>query len=908
VAVAASLVVLRSASPSFATSPPAGASIRPVELRCEYLNEPLGVDVPHPRLSWRLAATDEAARGQRQSSYQIHVATADDRLTAGTADVWDSGPVRSDDTQNIECAGPPMRSGQRCCWSVRSADENGTWSPWSLPAHWTTGPLSPADWHAEWIGSPDAVGRKLGDKPVDNAMPDPWFRKSFDLPTTPVRAVVYVASVGYHELYVNGQKVGDAVLAPSATDYAVRARYDTYDVAGLLRPGRNTIGIWLGTGWSIFPAYQTADKPAAPIVLAQAEITLPDGPTVRVGTDGSWRTRASPNMLLGFYDAHGFGGERYDGRLDQPDWSAPTADEAGWGSAVVFHPRLVVSADLTEPNRLFHPIAPVAVAEPRPGVYRVDMGLNYAGWFEMPIVANPGDRVEFQFSEHDDKAMDYGLHSVYVLGPSGGGTFRNRFNYMSGRWVQVTGLRAKPDLSQVKGWVIHTDYRRVGGFQCDQPLLNRIYDAANWTFENVTLGSYLVDCPQRERRGYGDGFAGLRMAVDNYRLDAFLTKWAQDWRDVQEPDGDVPYTAPTVLGGGGPAWSGFCVSLPWETYRRYGDRRVLADSYPEIKRWLASLETRSRSDLLARFGGPWSFLGDWQWPGFRGDRARVEKSKRQMGDTPEALFFNNCYWIYNLQTAAKVADALGDAPAAAGYRHRADEVRSAVHRTFYNAADHSYVNGFPAYLAIALLVDLPPADQRDAVWHRLDHEIMVTRKGHVWAGIIGGGFLFEALLNANRNDLLYSMISKPDYPGWGDQLAHGATNFYEDWDYKGTRLHDSFLYVGGWFIEGLAGIKPSDDGYRHVVIEPWIDQSTGPRRVAAHYDSAYGRIGVAWAKDDRGSVSVDVDVPPGTEASLRLDGTRPGSTTEGGRSVSASPGITLGAGHFHFTAALEGHR
>ncbi len=380
--------------------------------------------------------------------------------------------------------------------------------------------------------------------------------------------------------------------------------------------------------------------------------------------------------------------------------------------------------------------------------------------------------------------MTHRLHSAYIIGPSGKGTFRNRFNYGVGRWITIRGLQAKPSAEQVRGWLVRTDYARAGHFECDNDLLNRIYDVTLWTFENLSLGGYVVDCPHRERMGYGgDAHATTRTALDNYSLAAFYTKWAEDWRDVQgsasawgtekaegqaggggkiEP-GNLPYTAPTYWGGGGPAWSGFCITLPWEVYRRYGDTRILEENFPMMQRWLEFLETKAKDDLLVRWGGEWDFLGDWLWPGAKGVN----------GDTPETLFFNNCYWIYNLQTAARITEILGQQEAAARYHQRAETVAKAAHGRFFQPADSSYVNGLPSYLAIALMVGVPPQDVRPAVWKRLEQEILVNRKGHIWAGITGGAFLFKTLLESERNDLIYEMVRQEDYPGWGDQLRRG---------------------------------------------------------------------------------------------------------------------------------------
>ncbi|HNQ90768.1 MAG TPA: family 78 glycoside hydrolase catalytic domain [Verrucomicrobiota bacterium] len=870
------------------------ASVTVSDLRCEYRRDPMAIDTPAPRLSWRLAAVDPAARGQRQTAYHLQVAASPTALDRGTADRWDSGPVTSANSHLVAYAGKALRAGDACFWRVRVADERGQWSAWSPAATWSMGPMSDADWTAGWIGTGQNFERGKGSPPPDNTLPDPWLCKRFELSAAPRRALMHVASIGYHELHVNGQKAGDAVLAPSATDHTRRARYVTYDITGLLRPGPNRLGLWLGTAWSIFPPYRTPDKPAAPIVLAQVDVELPDGTTRRIATDATWSWHPSPNTLLGVWDFMHFGGELYDANRERPDWCDPMRDDSGWKPVTTYSPRLTVSADTVEPNRLVHELKPVEIVESRPGVWRIDMGRVFAGWIEVPVEGQPGDRIEFQWSERREEPMTHRLRSVLILGPGGRATFRNRFNYGVGRWIQVQGLRKAPRPDTLRGWLIRSDYAPATAFECSDPLFNRIHAAILWTFENLSLGGYVVDCPQRERMGYGgDAHATTATGLDHFSLGAFYTKWSQDWRDVQgkaaawgidrkegqagsgtgiEP-GNLPYTAPTYWGGGGPGWSGFCVTLPWELHRRYGDRRILETNFDTIARWLAFLETKSANDLLRRWGGEWDFLGDWLWPGAEGVN----------GDTRETLFFNNCYWIYNLDTAARIARALGRTPEAESWTDRARRVRAAVHREFYDPATANYVNGFQAYLAIALLTGLPPQPLEAGVWKRFEDEILTTRRGHFWGGITGGSFIVRALIDHDRPDLMYTMAHQQDYPGWGHMLAKGATTLWEDWEGKLSQCHSSYLHLGAWFIEGLAGIQPGPDGlgYQDFVLRPGVWTDSPIEWVTARFQSPYGTIESRWKREPQGC-RYEFQVPPNTaatavvplqpSATLQLDG------------------------------------
>jgi alpha-L-rhamnosidase len=825
-------------------------------------------------------------------------------LMADEGDLWDSGAVASRASSLIPYGGKELHSRADCYWKVRVQDGNGGWSCWSAPARWTMGLLSPADWKGEWIGCADVFERKQGWPPPDNDLPDPWFRKEFDLEKQPERAVFTVASIGYHEVYINGEKVSPDVLSPAVTDHKHRVRYVTYEVAPYLRPGRNAIGLWLGYSWSIFPPFKTEDRPQTPLALAQLDVEMESGRWVSVPTDDSWKTHPSPNTTIGVWDFMHYGGERYDGRVEVGDWSTAGFDASGWVAATEYELERTLSAEMVEPNRIIKAIKPVSIEE-ADGGYRVDMGVNFVGWMEVLLRGEPGATIELQFSEREDQMMTHRLRSQYIIGPSGEGVFRNRFNYHSGRWVYVRGLDQQPEMDDFTGYFIRTDYARSGHFQCSNLLLNDIYESILWTYENLSLGGYVVDCPQRERMGYGgDAHATTETGLYNYDLGAFYTKWSQDWRDVQDETGNLPYTAPTYWGGGGPAWSGYCVTLPWEMYRRYGDRRILEQNFDTITRWLAFLETKAEDNMLVRWGGEWDFLGDWLWPGADGVN----------GDHPETLFFNNCYWVYNLQTAARIASILGREEAAKEWLDRTETVKTAVHARFYHPEDGSYANGFQGYLAIALLIDLPPDDEvRAKVWKRLEDEILVKRNGHIHAGITAGAFLFKTLMVFDRPDLVFPMMIQTDEPGWGFMLASGSTTIWESWEGDNSRLHSSYLYPGAWFIESLGGIRPGRDGagFRRFTIKPCLLEDRPLGRVEASLESEFGPISCAWELEGD-QLTCRVVIPPNTEAQLLLPAMDPDAVRESGKPLSDAPGvqgwsvesselsIQLGSGEYSF--------
>jgi alpha-L-rhamnosidase len=870
------------------------------QLRCEYLENPIGLDEQQPRLSWTLENDDQSKFGAAQTAYQIIVSNSVKNLNTNKGEIWNSSWIESSNMQLISYAGKPLISDKTYYWKVRIKDEKGDISRWSEQAQWTTGLFRKSEWKGSWIGTKQIFNPSL----TDCNIWDPWFRKNYRLVKKPERAILYLASVGFHELYVNGQKVNNDVLSPAVTDHVKRARYVAYDIAPLLQRGENVIAIWLGTSWSIFGPYIEKSRPNTPIVIAQANI---DGQLIK--TDETWLTHESPNKLLGTWDFGKMGGELFDARKNIQSWNALKTDESDWQKAIVYKPDLILSAQQVEPNRALGEIRPIAIVARPDGTFRVDMGVNFAGWTSIDVVGNQGDKIEFLYSERVQDDMTFNLHSAYILDKTGKGTFKNRFNYSSGRWITIKGLKVKPALTDIRGWMLRTNYNESASFECSDSLQNWIYKTVKWTFQNLSIGGYIVDCPQRERLGYGgDAHATCETGMMNYRMGAFYTKWMEDWRDVKGTEsvvgnmydtawfhkgqmsgrplhkGILPHTAPTYMGGGGPAWGGIVVSLPWFIYQQEGDKRILAKNFDLIYDWLAFLKSQSKDEMLLRFGGDWDFLGDWLWPGATAEGMNNNK--------PQTVFLNNCYMVFNFKTAAKIARVLGKTQEAINWEKQAANTSAAIHAKYYNADDHSYSDRSMANLAAALLGEVMPASLKSLVMKRLEKEILDVRKGHIDVGITGGAMLFKVLRDAGRDDLIYSMTSQNTYPSWGYMKDNGATTIWEMWekDLPGhSLLHSSYLYPGAWFIDGLAGIKKeiAKPGMQQFILRPPKLTPEQMNWAKASMDSPSGLIKTYWRREG-GILYYDITVPPNTEAALQIPVAEAGTIS--GRSVGLTPG------------------
>ena len=898
--------------------------MRPSELTCENLTDPVGIDAAVPLLSWKFTTDGAKLQNWNQTAYRILVSTSDSALIDEIASgiVWDSGWVESDQTRNIEYGGAPLKSDSTYYWNVRVRDNKGGESTASSIGKWTTALLDPAEWTAEWIGTGlDYIADGDG-----SARPfDPWFRKSIDLESRPDKALFHLASVGYHELYINGFKVDDAVLSPCATDHKHRARYITYNIAPYLVPGKNVIGVWLGAGWSIFEDYQVEGRPNAPIFKAQCDIVTSRG-VERLVTDATWKCAMSGNKLLGQWKFAQFGGEYQDGDISTTDWAQISFDDSAWLDSVVYTPNLTVSAQQVEVNRPMTLLSPVEIAKVGEDTWRIDMGKIFTGSMEIDVTGNPGDVIEFRFSEYPDMEMTFNLFSRIKIGRSGHSVFKNRFNYSAGRWITVRGLKKEPTRDQFRGWMIRTDFKTASSFQCSDDLQNWIYDTALWTYENLSLGGYIVDCSQRERMGYGgDAHATCETGMLNYRLAAFYKKWMEDWRDVQgefrgwlndieniNPGqvedalrGVLPNTAPTYWGGGGPAWGGIVVTLPWFYYNYYGDKEILSDNFELITRWLAFFNSFVSDGLLRCYGDQWAFLGDWLWPG---------APDGPDPDTEESVCLNNMYRIFNLRTAAKIARVLDETEKEQLWTRLADEGQRAVHEKYFHPEDASYGSGRPAILAAALLAEVPPVEELPRVKKRLEERILNEDGGHVGVGITGGAMLFRWLRQEGRDDLIYTMASQTEYPGWGFMRANDATTIWEAWELRrpGHSLcHSSFLYIGSWYIDSVLGIQsdPAAPGFKKITIHPPKYDDTPLRWARGHFDAPTGKISVDWHKQTANKTFyMNVTTPVNTTATVYVPSDGAVGATGGAVSIGTIPGYTIfqiGSGHYEFKSRMK---
>jgi alpha-L-rhamnosidase len=857
----------------------AAGPLPPTNLRVEYLSNPMGVDVAQPRFSWFL---EHSERGQKQTGYQVLVST---RPETASGDLWDSGKVEAEDSTQVVYGGKPLVSGQTCYWKVRYWDKDGAPSTYSAVASFDTGLFNPEDWKGTWIGGFNQL------------------RKEFRLAGRPVRARAYISGIGYYELRVNGYKVGAAVLDPGWTTYTKRVLYSTYDITPLLRTGSNAVAVMLGQGWY-----------GSRALMAQINVEMEGGRRASLASDLTWKGKPGPITADSVYH-----GETYDARLEMPGWDRPDYDEAGWAPATAAPPpQGALSAQLMPPIQVVDTIVPLKRWSPKPGVYVYDMGQNMSGWAQLRVSGPAGARVRLRFAEliYGDGSINIEnlraarATDIYILKGEGREVYEPRFTYHGFRYVEVSGLPEAPGEDTIRGRVVHTAVRTIGGFASSNPVLNQLQRIIYWG-QKTNLHSVPTDCDQRdERMGWmGDAQATAEEAMQNFDMAAFYTTFLRNIRDVQDEEGRITDTVPHKGGRrpADPAWGAAYPLITWYMYERYGDRRVLEAHYDGIKKWVDYQRTRAEDGLLS-----YSYYGDW---------VPVQKTT--------GSYVSAFYYLYGHEIVSRVAAVLGKKEDAEAYSNYAAEIRTLINKKYFDPATNNYANGTQTANTLALFLDIVPKDRRSAVAGNLRDDIVYTHDTHITTGFIGIKYLMDVMAR-QQPDLAYELAAQTTYPSWGYMIENGATTLWELWQNKtgpsmNSHNHPMFGSVGAYLYQYLGGIQPDNSGvgYRKLRIAPQMVRDL--RWVDASIETLRGTVVSNWTRTDF-EVALEVSIPVGSEAEVRIPKPRDVATAlvrEGdqvvwkGGQFQPAPGVTaareagntvilqVGSGRYRFTLSEE---
>ncbi|MCD6596875.1 MAG: family 78 glycoside hydrolase catalytic domain, partial [Bacteroidales bacterium] len=795
------------------------------ELKCEYLTDPLGIDVLSPRLSWKLTS---ASNGERQTAYQILAATKPELLNENKADLWNSGKTQSGQSIHIKYAGKELKAGMQVYWKVKAWGANGHTSDWSETAKWEMG-LMQSDWQAIWIGAPIPDLKRPG-----NMNPAYYFRKNISLPKKIKKARAYISGLGYYELYINGEKVGDHVLSPNHTNYdhrnpgsfeekrvnnmSTRILYETYNITPYLREGENTLAVCLGNGW-YFQNNRDEDlgyNYGTPRFISRFEVELADGSEKMIFSDESWKTSMGPILHNGVYS-----GEIYDARVEQKGWNTTGFNDHDWNAALLVRPPDgKLQAQLSPPDRVIKVIRPISVTNTKKNLYLFDLGEMISGWARIRVKGPRGTKIKLSFIE--EMGPVYGQTDTYILNGEGIEVWEPRFTWHAFRKVAVTSP-IPLTLESLEGVIVNTDVPRAGTFQCSNTLFNTINENFIRTQAGNMHGGIPSDCPHRERRGYtGDGQIAARAAIYNFNMASFYTKWMNDISDAQNQEtGYIPNTVPYQGGGGGTPWGSAYVIVSWYMYLYYGDIQILEQHYSGMKKWIDYLKQQTDTDGLIKENN----LGEWVPP----EETEIPPS-----------FVSTAYYYHNLELMFEIAEALGKSSDSSYFISLAEKTKKAFNNKYFHEENKSYSIGRQGANVFPLGFEMVPEEIEQEVFNTLVKHIVEDLEGHFDTGMMGTPLLLEVLANYGRPDLAYTLMSQWDFPGFGFQINKGATTIWETWNGDASHSHPMFGSVCQWLYNSLVGINPDPEqpGFKHIIIKPQAVSNL--KNAKANYESCYG--------------------------------------------------------------------
>lgn len=835
-------------------------------LTCEYLSNPVGIDIANPRLSWKISTSQ---RNTMQQAYNIRVAT--DAAFSSSKTVWNTGKVNADSSILITYAGTSLKPATRYYWQVRIWDNHNRVSAWSKPAYFETGMFSSADWTASWVQpKQDSAARKI---------PAAMLRKQFSVSKKIVSARAYATAHGLYELYLNGKKVGDQVLTPGWTEYKKRLQYQVYDITAMLQQGDNVIGAMVGDGWFRGTTGYTNQwgfwgKKLA--LLCQLQITYADGTVQHINTDGSWKgTKEGPVRLDGIYD-----GENYDARKEIPGWASKGFNDAGWEPVDVaaFNNKILVGVQ-SVPVHKIQEIKPIAIFKSPKGTQIVDFGQNLTGWVRLKVSGSAGQMVKIRHAEVLDKFGEFytaNLRSAtatlnYTLKGSGVEVFEPHFTFMGFRYIAVEGFPGELKPENFTAVVVHSDMPVTGQFTCSDTMINKLQHNIQWGQK----GNFLdipTDCPQRdERLGWtGDAQVFSRTAAFNMQVAPFFAKWIKDVAADQSADGRVPFVVPNVFETNhatSAGWGDVAVIVPWTMYQVYADKRILQNQYASMKAYVDYIIKKSGDKYIWRGG---SVFGDWLFY-----RPGIYDFSEPNGYTNPDLIAT-AFYAYSAKLLSQSAGVLGNTADEKYYNDIYEQVKKAFVRNYVTPTGRIFADSQTGYV-LGLKFGLVPDSLKAKAAAYLVEDVR-SRNNHLSTGFLGTPYLCQVLSQNGYSSVAYDLVLQKTYPSWLYPVKMGATTIWERWDGIKTDStfedksmnsfnHYSYGAVGDWMYQQMAGLQLGKAGYKHILIKPEPHHKFSFAK--ATFQSMYGQVLSGWEVNN-GTMQIHVTIPPNTTADITL--------------------------------------
>jgi alpha-L-rhamnosidase len=788
-------------------------------------------------------------------------------------------------------------------------DNKNRFSLWSSFSQWQMGLLTKEDWKkANWIAYEKIPDSLIDILPVDvkkdtytgkNILP--LLRKSFTISKKIKEATIFICGLGQFELSINGEKIGDHFLDPGWTKYDKQALYVSFDLTNDLKKGVNAIGVMLGNGFYYIPPVQGRYRKLKvsfgyPKMICRLAIQYEDGSTDNIVTDQSWKTSAGPITFSSIY-----GGEDYDATLEQENWNRPDFNDGLWKQVVIVEGPPMLNSQMQEPLKLMATFTSKKQAKINANTWVYDMGQNASGIPQIKVQGAKGDTVRIYPAEllkedgtANQRATGSPYYLQYILKGDGIETWQPRFTYYGFRYLQINGTIPKgendssrlPILLDVKAFHNRNAADQTGSFICSNDLFNKTYSLIDWAITS-NMVSVFTDCPHREKLGWLEQAHLMGNSVQyNYDVINLYRKEIQDMNYSQTEEGLIPEIAPEYVkfewGNGmfrdSPEWGSSSIIVPWYLYQWYGDKGVLKDSYEMMKKYVGYLQTKAKGYILSQGLGDWYDLGP-KPPGV--------SQLTPTGVTGTAIFY------YDLNILNKVALLLNKKEDAINYQQLAIKVKQAFNDTFFHKNTKQYATGSQTANAMAVYMNLVEPQYKNEVVKNIVNDVRI-HDNSLTAGDIGYRYLLCVLHEAGRDDVIYDMNSRADVPGYGYQLAKGATALTESWAALSTASNNHFMlgHIMEWLYRGVLGIdqSPNSVAYKEIMIRP---EPVGNLRFASgKYECMYGVITVDWKKEND-SFYLKVEVPVNTTAMVYLPASSASKILEGNNSIEKIKDITL---------------
>ncbi len=891
------------------------SAINPENLTCEYIQNPLGIDIRKPRLSWNFTAT---GKNQFQSAYEIILSDNEKDIQQLKGTTWSTGKMNSSQSIHIEYSGDELKSFTRYYWKIRAYDQDGKVSPWSTTAWFETAMLNASDWKAVWIS--DGSSNPSKDEDYYENDPMPLIRKKFSTSKKIITARLFISGLGYYEAYLNGKKISDHVLDPGFTTYSKQVLYSVHDITPMVERGNNTIGFMLGNGWfnplplRLFGRIDLREyhETGRPCVKAEIHIRYSDGSKQMIATDESWESAPGPIVRNNVYL-----GEVYDSRLEIMNWASRSdiTDNRWKKVAIVKGPSGELNVQMQPPIRITTELKPIALNETGKDTFIVDMGQNFAGVARIKVSGPAGTKINLRYGEaiYSNGRLNV-MTSVctqikkgglkggpgapetawqednYIMKGQGFETWSPRFTFHGFRYVEITGWPGTPTLNDITGLRMNTDLQQVGNFSSSNQTFNRLHDVVQWTFLSNVF-SLQSDCPAREKMGYGADIVVAANAYQfNYDMANFYRKAVKDFANDQQPDGGITETAP-FMGIADKGYGGESGPLGWQLvfpyvqkqlYDFYGDIRVIEEFYEPFMKQMAFLQSKAKDGLF-------------HW----------DISDHEALDPKPEAFSAAVFYYHHAKLATEFAAFLGKKEDSVRFAKLSGNIRNAIVRKYYVPKSGRFDNATQSAQLFALWYDLSPEKN-------LSFKVLIDEferhKMHVSSGIFGVKMMFDVLRQMDRNDLAYQIANQPDYPGWAYMLSKGATTLWETWAYpenSPSQNHPMFGSIDEWFYRSLLGINPGSAGFEKIIIKP--QPVNGLDWAKGNYKSVRGLINVDWKRSDE-TFSMKVSIPVNTKAQIWIPASIGSEVMEGEKKLEVKryengyAVIETGSGEYYFNS------